>query len=124
MTSHFIIDFITNYIFSYYKDSVWVTEGFPILFLFVPAVIFGACLALKFSWEKRDALQAQLQGKKTKPSKEQTGALASLNQTISDHQKYYWCAVAAIMIVTFIYHDYGMNSNGFHGVFPYSSVLF
>jgi hypothetical protein len=183
MTSSFIIDFITNYVFSYYKDSLWITEGFPILFLFVPAVIFGACLALKFSWEKRDAdanmllnlllfsllvwvfitrhfilerfsmymyiyaiialpaalsslksppdvlekrdaLQAQLQGKKTKPSKEQTAALASLNQTISDHQKYYWCAVAAILIVTFIYHDYGMNSNGFHGVFPYSSVLF
>jgi hypothetical protein len=182
MTSGFIIDFVTDYIFSYYKDSLWVNEGFSITFLFVPVVIFGACLALKFSWEKRDAdanmllnlllfslliwvfitrhfiierfsmymyiyaiaavpaalsalqsppevlekrdaLAAQLQGKKTKPSKEQLAALASLNQTISDHQKYYWCAVIAMMIVTFLYHDYGMNSNGFHGVFPYSSVL-
>jgi hypothetical protein len=183
LTSGFIIDSITDYIFTYYKNSLWVNEGFSITFLFVPVVIFGACLALKFSWEKRDrdanmllnlllfslliwvfitrhfilerfsmymyiyaiaalpaalsslkappdvlekrdALQKQLQSKKTKPSKEQTAALASLNGEISDHQKYYWCAVIAIMIVTFLYHDYGANSNGFHGVFPYSSVLF
>jgi hypothetical protein len=183
LTSNFIIDVVTDYILTPYKDSQWVTEGYPITFLFIPVVLFGACLALRFYWEKRDPdanmllslllfsllvwvfitrhfilerfsmymyiyaiaalpaalsalkappetlekrdnLQAQFHGKKAKPQREQITALATLNREIRNHRTYYWCAVIAILIVTFIYHDYGANTNGFHGVFPYSSVLF
>jgi hypothetical protein len=181
LTSDYIIDFVTDYVFVYYKNSEWVTEGYPITFLFVPVVIFIACLALtvyREKWdddanillnlllfsllvwlfitrhyilerfsaymyiyaitalpaaisglktppevlEKRDALRAQLQGKKVKPQREQLAALAQLNREIRNHPMYYWCAVSAVIIVTLIYHDYGVL-NGFHGVFPYSSVF-
>ena len=182
MTSGILVDFITDYIFTGYKGTVWLTEGFPLHFLFVPTVVFGICLALKWAWEKRDpdatmllnlmlytfaiwvfitrhfilerfsmyvyifvlvALPAALESlkaepavldkqqrladevknKKTKPGKEQLAELATLTQTIKDHRKYYWCAVAGVLLVTFIYHDYGGNVNGFHGVFPYQSIF-
>ena len=182
LTSAFIVDIVTDYIFTGYKGSIWLTEGFPLHFIFIPAAVFGTCLALKWAWEKRDPdatmllnlmmftaivwvfitrhfilerfsmymyifvlvaipsaleslkagqpvldkhrqLSEDIKNKKTKASKEQLAELAALAQNIKDHKKYYWCAVAGVLIVTFIYHDYGGNVNGFHGVFPYQSVF-
>lgn len=38
---------------------------------------------------------------------------------------YYWCLIGAVLVVTFCYHLFGMydGTNGFHGVFPYRSLL-
>jgi hypothetical protein len=180
LTSQLILDVVTNYIFSQYKDTIWL-QGFPIYFVMVPTVIFGSCLALYPIWKTRDAqapmllnlmmfsaiiwlfitrhmiierfsmyvyitvliampaalsclkasdevvakrdnLKTELSHKKN-PGKEMTASLAALNQKISDGQKYYWCAVAALMIITLIYHEFGANVNNFHGVFPYQSVF-
>lgn len=179
LSSSLIIDFITDYAFTYYKGSIYIDpkEGFPLIFLVVPFLLFGAFIALRPAWEKRFTEATMLfnmmmyssiiwlfitrhfilerfsiyvyvfilisvpqalsclkrpqeeyerreeMRRTTKKGKNEQGQLKALNQNISDHEKYYWSAVAALVLVTLVYHDFGANVNGFHGVFPYRSIL-
>ena len=84
-----------------------------------------AVSALKCPQEDYDRLaQLQLEGsKKTGRTKAEHAAQRDLSQKISDHQKYYWSGVAAVLILTMIYQEFGSYVNGFHNVFPYHSVL-
>lgn len=178
-----IVDVYTRFFFSGYRDTIWLEEGFPLMYVLFPAAYFATCLVLRSRWEKREPdadlllnlmlfsviiwlfitrhfilerfslyvyyfvilalpsalsslkcsdeeirehaeMKARLDsGKKGKPSKEALAAYNALGQKISDHKKYYVCAVAALILVSAIYHDFGANVNGFHGVFPYQSVL-
>ncbi|WRS26790.1 EpsG family protein [Oscillospiraceae bacterium MB08-C2-2] len=176
--SETILQLVTRFVFTYYKDSVYVTAFSPV-FLLIPFTIFGACLALWPIWQKRDpdstvlmnlmlysaiiwlfitrhfilerlsmyvyifalvaapaalscllaspeeyALRDELrQGTDKKPGKEALAKLKKLNQSISDHQKYYWSAVVALVFLTLCYNEFGSHVNGFHNVFPYQSVL-
>jgi len=183
LTSGWILDKITDYIFTYYKGSVYIDTqyGFSLVFLVVPAVIFGACLALRYLWEKWDpaanmllnlmmysaigwlfitkhfvierftqymyifaliAVPAAISSLKAPEedyarlaemraeskrgkgkSKEEQHKLRTLSQSISDHQKYYWSAVVALILLTLVYNEFGAHVNEFHKVFPYQSVL-
>ncbi len=54
LTSSLIVNFATNYIYTYYKGTYYIDAGFPLVFLIVPFSIFGACLALRSTWINRD----------------------------------------------------------------------
>lgn len=183
----YIWDFVTQYVYEYYRDSIWAA-GFPPQFLFVPFVVFGACVAMWFAgWPQRykearillnlmmysatvwlfitrmfilerlsmyvyifvmlalpQAISclkcspeeyeqlAQLEekqktaqhGKKQKAlPKSELASEKALRQKISDHRKYYWSAVVAVLLLTAVYHEFGSNVNQFHGVFPYHSEI-
>ena len=60
--------------------------------------------------------------KKSPNSKETEIKIEKLAETIKEREVYYWSAVAAVLIVTLMYHALGVNI-GFHNVFPYQSVL-
>jgi len=195
LTSTAILNFITSYpfkheifrIFQSYKDSRYIDPayGFSLTFLIVPFVIFGACLALRPIWEKRDpdanmllnmmlfssimwlfitrhfiierfshyayllalvaipsalaclqssredyALLAELEAKEKQDGKggkskgkAELNQVRQLRQNISDHKKYYWSAVVALLLITGIYNEFGQHVNNFHNVFPYQSVF-
>jgi len=181
----FMIDYPLNFLFSGYKNSIYVESVLSPVFLLVPFVIFGACLSLLPAWRKRDpnadlltnlmmfsaiiwlfitrsmilerfshyaymlsmvAVPAALRCLMSPPeayeqlaelkerergdhkkgklrSKEEQHKLRQLAQDISDHRKYYWSAVAALALITFLYNEFGQHVNGFHNVFPYQSVF-
>ena len=48
--------------------------------------------------------------------------IQKLAETTKECEVYYWSAVAAVLIITLVYHSFGANA-GFHNVFPYQSVL-
>jgi len=173
LASGFIVDTVTDFIFTGYKDTIWLEAGMPMRFLFIPAVMFAVCLSLKSVWEKRDpdanlllslvmfsficwlfitnhfilerfgmymyifiiaAIPSALASLKAPPeiydkydelkeNKKFSKELSAYGKKIREHKKYYWCAVAAVIIITFCYHEYGAHAGGFHGVFPYKSVF-
>lgn len=175
-----ILNFVTTHILPQYAESIYLTP-FPLIFLVVPATLFGGLLALYPIWRKRYTESVPLlnmmlyslaiwlfitrffiierfsmyvyifvlisvpqavsclllpkeetakiraeaeaaHGKKAR-SKEEQAKLKLLQQKESDHKKYYWSAVAFVLLLTAVYNDFGANVNGFHGVFPYKSVL-
>ncbi|MFV0399451.1 MAG: EpsG family protein [Oscillospiraceae bacterium] len=73
--------------------------------------------------EKRDKQAAYIAARKGKVPKQEAAKLDELELTIDDHKKYYWSAVIAVLVITFIYNYFGMYVNGFHNVFPYQSVF-
>ncbi|MCL2056352.1 MAG: EpsG family protein [Oscillospiraceae bacterium] len=173
ITSPFIVDFVTDYIFTGYKGTIWLESGLSVLFLFVPAVLLTACLALKTRWGRHEpdanmllnltmfsffcwvfitnhfilerfgmymyifaiaAVPSALLSLKASPevyekyaqakaSKKPPKEIALYKQDILEHNKYYWSAVAALIIITLCYNEFGMHTGGFHGVFPYSSIF-
>lgn len=76
-------------------------------------------------YQECSALSAEIESKKKakQPYKTMVAHYNILKQNISDHQKYYWCAIGAVIVVTFLYNYYGMYVENFYGVFPYGSVL-
>lgn len=180
LASEPILNLVTTYIFPAYKDSIYTTP-FPLVFLLVPFLIFGACLALLPLWRKRVPEEADIllnlmlysaviwlfitkhfilerfshyvyifvilalpqavaclrrpqedydrlaelrsEGKKGPKTKAETAAVKTLAQNISDHQKYYWSAVVAVLLLTLMYSEFGQHVNGFHAVFPYHSEI-
>ena len=177
-----ILDFVTQFVFSEYRDTVYLKQGLDIIFLMLPAVVFGGCLSLYPVWKERsgyapillnlmmynciiwlfltrhfilerfsmyvyifvlvaipdairalraspetissyESIRSEMDSSKKKPGKEKEAKLAELGQIISDHKKYYWSAVAAMLLISLFYNEFGMYNNGFHGVFPYRSVL-
>lgn len=177
--SPWIMDFITSYVFSYYKDTVYVDTGFSFVFLFIPTVILVLCLSVYIIWIKRNrdavilmnvmiyswiiwlfitrhfilerfshftyilalvavpaalsclfapdedyaALSKLAAEKPTKKTKQDLHKEKSIQQKISDHKKYYWSAVIAFMIVSWLYNEFGQYVNNFHNVFPYQTSL-
>lgn len=53
LTSGLILDFVTDYIFTYYKGDATYLSAFSPIFLVVPIAVLGACLALWSTWRKR-----------------------------------------------------------------------
>jgi len=184
MTSGPILDIVTNHIYTYYKGTYYITRGFTdLIFLMIPVMLLGACLALWPAWQKRDPAakvhmnlilynciiwifitrhfilerfslfvyifalvgvpsalgslrctdeeyeylamtkKEDAASKKKARSKEEQGKLRLLGQKIKDHEKYYWSAVVALLLLSLIYNEFGGQVNGFHGVFPYQSLL-
>ena len=185
LTAPLIIYFITEFVFTGYRGSIYVEESLGFRYMLVPISILATCLILLPKWKKRDphaimltnmmlysaiiwffvtrifiiqrfavypeilmmvALPAvlstllasdedyatlkelksapSLRGKNKMPAGQESDEekLERLQKTIKERQVYYWSAVAAIIIVTLIYHSLGVNM-GFHNVFPYQSVL-
>ena len=181
ITSAQIIDFVTRFVFTGYRGTIYVdtANGFSPVFLVVPVCVFAACLALYPSWQKRCTESTVLfnlmmfsviiwlfitrhfilerfsmyiyvfviialpqaisclkrpqeeyaqrdelaQSTEKKSNKDIQNKLRTLTQSIKDHQKYYAAAVAAVILITFIYHEFGAQVNGFHGIFPYQSIF-
>ena len=55
LSSNFILDFVTQFVFATYRDTLWLNEHLTARFLFVPAAILATCLVLLKGWEKRDS---------------------------------------------------------------------
>ena len=108
ITKHFILERFSMYVY------VFVLLALP------QAISCLRCTPEDFAL--RESLLAQGKNKGPK-SKGDAAALRRLSQKISDHEKYYWSAVAAALLITLLYNDFGANVNGFHNVFPYQSVL-
>ena len=51
--------------------------------------------------------------------------LSVLSAQLSASRAIYYCLMGAVLIASFCYHEFGMHdgSNGFHGVFPYHSLI-
>ena len=76
-----------------------------------------------------EALKAQKQPTVQQKKKKKTDTrgdiefrIAEMARALKDREVYYWSAVAAVIIITLIYHTFGVNME-FHLVFPYQSVL-
>lgn len=107
---------------------VFILERFShYAYLLMLVALPSALSALKAApedYQKLAALESQSGGSHAKKGpKEARHEVVQLRQKISDHQKYYWAAVIAVLIVTIIYNEFGMHVNNFHDVFPYQSVL-
>lgn len=108
ITRHFILERFSMYIY-----------------VFVIIAVPQAVSALKCSQEDYDKL-AEIQqesGKKSGRNKAEHAVIRDLSQKISDHQKYYWSGVVAVLILTMIYQEFGSYVNGFHRVFPYRTSI-
>jgi len=176
-TSELILDFVTRFVFTSYIGTTYLEWGFSFRYMFVPTLIFAACLVLLKLWERRDpdammltnmmmfsfviwlfstrhlilerfsmypsillmvavpamvsALRpseeslSEFSALSSASSKEAVSKRTKLAKTIKEGREFYWSAVAAVIIVTFIYHSLGINMGeyGFHNVFPYMSVF-
>ncbi|MCI8623267.1 MAG: EpsG family protein [Provencibacterium sp.] len=188
LTSRQLVDWITNYIYTGYKDLPYLNFGLSFVFLILPALILALVLCnkkgLEQRWEDAPLLinlvfysvliwlfitkhmvlerfslylyvyalllvpmavelhrpDAKLAGQHRKLREEirrlgNTGKgghskavlrrYQELDQRLSAQRALYWGLLAAVLIASFCYHEFGMHdgSNGFHGVFPYRSLL-
>lgn len=108
ITHHFILERFSHY-------------SYILALVAIPAALG----ALKAPDEDYAALARMESGADSKKKKSKEGLFEhkQLKQRISDHEKYYWSAVAAFVLVTWLYNEFGQHINGFHNVFPYQSVL-
>lgn len=56
LLSPWIVDFATDYVFTYYKDTIYTNleNGFQPIFLVVPSILLILCLCVFPIWKKRD----------------------------------------------------------------------
>lgn len=54
MVSRPFLNWLTQYVFKSYHNSVYINSGLEMSYLLMPFMAFGVCLALKPFWEKRD----------------------------------------------------------------------
>lgn len=185
LLSPWIVDFVTDYVFTYYKGSMYLDpeQASHPIFLLIPSVLLILCLSVFPIWKQRDPRNANMLtnmmvfswgiwlmithhfiierlshypymlmligipaglrvlyapqedydklatiehavlSKKGKAPKSEMAEAKRLRQKISDHQKYYWSATGALLLITVLYHEFGQYVNNFHHVFPYQSVL-
>jgi hypothetical protein len=183
LTSRMILQLITQYAFSQYVNSVWLTQGFSLKYIIVPSILtlgtmisypamqkrFGSEGVLNanlmlFSWmiwlfitrhfilerfslyvyifsliaipmaceclksppevyEEYAALSdADPATAKSSSGKKLSARIKELNLSIRDHNRYYWSAAVAVILICLVYNAFGAV-DGFHGVFPYTSYL-
>ena len=59
-SSNLILNFVTQFIFTGYRDTIWLTTNLTLRYLFVPGSILITCLVLLRAWEKRDSAAMML----------------------------------------------------------------
>lgn len=95
-------------------------------YVFLLVAIPSALRSLKASPEtvaEQQELQEKLDRQTHRPRESDVYKLEELTMKVEDHKKYYISAVVAVLLITFLYNNFGMHINGFHKVFPYQSVL-
>lgn len=73
----------------------------------------------------RGELRQSAQGAKNGYPKALSRQFSELGSQLNARRAYYYCLTGAVLIASFCYHEFGMHdgSNGFHGVFPYHSLI-
>ena len=54
-TAPLILDLVTRFVFTGYRDSIYVTESLGLRYMLVPISILATCLILLPAWKKRDS---------------------------------------------------------------------
>ena len=179
--SDWLVDRVTDYIYTGYKGSIYLTYGLSPVFLIIPALILLLMLWQKKRMEQRYAdapliinlvfysvliwlfitkhmilerfslyfyiyalllipmavellrpapeLERQVRESREKARQTRKSSaqrrFAELSARLGRSRALYYGLIGAVLLATFCYNAFGMHdgSNGFHGVFPYHSLI-
>ena len=117
----------------FYSVLIWlfitrhmVLERFSLYLYVYVLLLIPMAIELQRPDEKQLADLSRLrQSAKSSRSKAAGRRLIELTSQLNARRAYYYCLMGAVLIASFCYHEFGMHdgNNGFHGVFPYHSLI-